>query len=116
MQGRTVLIALALGVGLTACSGQKESAQEAAEPAGEAAATAEVQPAGKVVELAVDGMTCTGCESAVETTLTKLDGVQKAEASYEAKSATVVIDSTKIDESALIQALESMGYTARKKS
>lgn len=46
-------------------------------------------------EIAIEGMTCTGCEETIEGGVMKIDGVQSIEASYTDGKATVVFYSEK---------------------
>ncbi|RME01458.1 MAG: copper chaperone [Calditrichaeota bacterium] len=70
----------------------------------------------KVVSLDVSGMTCTGCEASVKMALRKIDGVKDVKASYKEGAATVTINPEKVKEEQLIQALDNIGYPAKKKS
>jgi hypothetical protein len=49
----------------------------------------------KTVRFKVDGMTCGGCVIGVRTVLTRLDGVSKADVSYEDQRAVVTYDPAK---------------------
>ncbi|MFW6320568.1 MAG: heavy-metal-associated domain-containing protein [Halohasta sp.] len=57
--------------------------------------------------LSVSGMSCTGCESTVETAVSELSGVQGVDADHEAGTVTVEGD---VDEGAVAQAIEDSGY------
>jgi len=57
--------------------------------------------------LAVSGMSCTGCESNVESAVSELAGVQAVDADHEAGTVTVDGD---VDEAALREAIEDSGY------
>jgi len=58
----------------------------------------------------VEGMTCLGCEAHVESEVNKLDGIISVKASYENSNNMVFYDKTKVDEIALIKAINSTGY------
>ena len=62
---------------------------------------------------AVEGMTCGGCEAAIEIKLRKIDGVGSAEASHEKDSAVVRYDPTKVTPDRIVSAIEDLGYKAR---
>lgn len=109
-----LLATLGLLVLLFCCSRGNDT-QTAAQVSGNVASQQSAVQ-GKVVELEVSGMTCTGCEAAVESALTRIDGVKKADADYQAGKATVVIDSTRVKEEQLIEALDNAGYPATRKS
>ncbi|MFD1642184.1 heavy-metal-associated domain-containing protein [Halohasta litorea] len=57
--------------------------------------------------LAVSGMSCTGCESNVESAVSELPGCTGVEADHEA--GTVTVDG-EVDEAALREAIEDSGY------
>lgn len=60
----------------------------------------------------VEGMTCGGCAAGLKMTVKKLDGVQKAEASYEEGKAVVTYDPSKLKPEQIIAAIEKLGYKA----
>lgn len=66
----------------------------------------------KRVTLKVKGMTCGGCAIAARTVLERLDGIQKAEVSYEDSRAVVTYDPEKATIEQMIAALKKLGYTA----
>jgi len=57
--------------------------------------------------LAVSGMSCTGCESNVESAVSELAGVQAVDADHEAGTVTVEGD---VDQGAVESAIEDSGY------
>lgn len=57
----------------------------------------------------VTGMSCGGCESAVENALSSVDGVENVEADHETDS--VLIEGT-AERTTLVQAVEDAGYEA----
>ncbi|HIP31189.1 MAG TPA: copper chaperone [Crocinitomicaceae bacterium] len=60
--------------------------------------------------IAVEGMTCVGCEVTLEKNLTELNGVVKVSASSSKDEATITFDKSKTDEKTLIKAIETAGY------
>lgn len=64
----------------------------------------------QTVTLAVSGMTCAACPITVKKALTRVDGVQKVEVSYEKREAVVTFDDAKTNADALTQATENAGY------
>jgi mercuric ion transport protein len=62
--------------------------------------------------LAVEGMDCTACATAIEKKLKDLDGVKSAIVSYEQKRATVEFDANKVTIAQLEQAIQDAGYCA----
>lgn len=66
----------------------------------------------RTVTLSVPGMTCAACPVTIKMALRKVDGVQKAEASLEAREFVVVFDDEKTSVRALIEASSNAGYSA----
>ena len=64
----------------------------------------------KTVTLSVPEMTCAACPITVKKALTKVDGVQKVEVSYEKLAAVVTFDDTRTTAEALTKATENAGY------
>ncbi len=60
----------------------------------------------------VEGMTCGGCEAGVRMKVKKLAGVEKVEASYEAKHARVSYDPRLVTPQRIIEAIKELGYSA----
>lgn len=57
--------------------------------------------------LVVEGMSCSGCEQAVETALESVQGVTRAEADHDLAQVTV---EGEVDRDALVRAVEQAGY------
>jgi mercuric ion binding protein len=66
----------------------------------------------KVATIQVEGMTCGGCAIGVRTALKRLDGVAKAEVSYEDERAIVTFDPAKVSTDRMLEAIREFGYTA----
>ncbi len=60
--------------------------------------------------LNVEGMTCEGCESAIQGNLSKLDGVVSVKASYTAKTTIIEYDKSQITKEELEKAIVDTGY------
>ena len=60
----------------------------------------------------VGGMTCSACSAHVEKSVSKLNGVSKAEVNLLTNSMTVEYDGRKCQRSYIITAVEHGGYTA----
>lgn len=58
----------------------------------------------------VQGMTCGHCKSSVEGALSSLDGVQTADVDLGANNVSVEYDESKVDDSAMTEAIEDQGY------
>jgi periplasmic mercuric ion binding protein len=69
-----------------------------------------VLAATKTVTLSVSGMTCAACPITVKTAITKIEGVEKAEVSFEKKEAVVTYDDAKTKVEALMEATKNAGY------
>lgn len=66
----------------------------------------------QTVTLAVPSMSCAACPFTVKKALTKVEGVIKAEVSYENREAIVTFDDSKTSVEALSNASENAGYPA----
>jgi len=90
---------------LTSCAGKSTSTGEASE-----AATA---VANKTITLAVEGMTCTGCEGTVQESVGKIAGVASVKASHLDSTAVVSFDSTQTSIAAIGAAITEAGYVMK---
>jgi mercuric ion binding protein len=64
----------------------------------------------KTVTLSVPGMTCAACPITVKSALTRVDGVQKVEVTYEKREAVVTFDDAKTNLKVLTEATANSGY------
>ena len=64
----------------------------------------------QTVTLAVPGMTCAACPFTVKRSLSKVNGVTKADVSFEKKQAVVSFDDEKTSVPALTKATADAGY------
>jgi len=62
-------------------------------------------------EIAIEGMTCTGCEETIEGGVMKIDGVESIEASHTDGKALVVFYSEKTDTTAISESITKSGYS-----
>lgn len=69
-----------------------------------------VWAASQIITLSMPGMTCAACPITVKKALTKVEGVTKAEVSYEKREAIVTFDDAKTSAQALTKATEDAGY------
>ncbi len=65
------------------------------------------------ITLDVQGMTCSGCEHAVESALKKIDGVAKAKADFTHDMAEVQFDPDIISVEQLVDAVNGTGFSAK---
>ncbi len=106
MKRNLILVFVLLGLlAVFGCSG-KNSEQEL---------TAKVDNTStKVITCDVEGMTCAGCEINVKMAVNKLDGVKEVKASFADGTAEVTVDPEKVSEQDVIDAINKMGYKAKK--
>jgi copper chaperone len=67
------------------------------------------------IEIAVDGMTCGGCEKTVQSALIAIDGVDSAFASHIDKEVRVLVDTNRVSLKEMQEAINDKGYTAGKR-
>ncbi len=60
--------------------------------------------------LHIDGMTCTGCETRIENTLKKLEGIEEVKAIFNSANVYVTYDSKIIRLEGIIEAIEKLNY------
>ncbi len=65
----------------------------------------------KLVNMEIEGMTCTGCEEHVQFAASKLEGVFVSKASYEAGNAAITFDQSISSLEEVIGAVNETGYT-----
>ena len=59
----------------------------------------------------VEGMTCTGCENAIQKRVKSLPGIELVKADHVAMQTQVVFDKTLVDEEKITTAITDAGYT-----
>ena len=64
----------------------------------------------------VEGMTCAGCASGIQATLTRREGIESIEVRYAKKTARVAYDPTEITEQQLISSFQTLGYTVTRRT
>lgn len=64
----------------------------------------------QTITLSVPGMTCAACIITIKKALTKVEGVGKAEVSFEKHEAVVTFDDAKTNVQSLTKATENAGY------
>jgi len=60
--------------------------------------------------LHINGMTCTSCESRIETRLSKIKGVQSVKADYVSSNVSLTYDENEVDLSSIIVVIEKLDY------
>lgn len=58
----------------------------------------------------VSGMSCSGCSASIGRALSRLDGIENAEADHVKGSAEVSFDDTMISKEKIIETIENLGY------
>lgn len=64
-----------------------------------------------LAEIAIEGMTCGGCEQTITANLDLIDGVETKKVSHLDKNAIVEYDKALADTSSLFEAIRKSGYT-----
>ncbi|MBL7112736.1 MAG: heavy-metal-associated domain-containing protein [Bacteroidales bacterium] len=62
------------------------------------------------IDFEVHGMTCTGCEKAITSSIDKLEGIQSVTASHIDSNTVVSFDKLKTDPEKIKEAIQSAGY------
>lgn len=62
------------------------------------------------LQLSIEGMDCGGCAKGIEAMLERLDGVIKANVSFEASEGIVEYDSAKLTADKIVKEIEELGY------
>ena len=73
-------------------------------------AAAPLWAATQTVTLTVPGMTCAACPITVKQAISKVDGVNKVNVSFDKREAVVTFDDAKASVQKLTQATENAGY------
>ena len=58
----------------------------------------------------VSGMSCGGCSASIGRALSRLDGIEKAEADHEEGTADVIFNEKEISKNKIIETIENLGY------
>lgn len=74
--------------------------------------TPETPAATATVSLSIEGMTCTGCENTICTSLEKVPGVKSVTASFTDGKAVIEFEPGKTDTLKLKEAVDASGYKA----
>ena len=66
----------------------------------------------KEIILNIEGMHCTGCSNRLTKVLNNIDGVERAEVSFETKKATIKYDESKVSVEIIKAEIEESGFKA----
>ena len=80
-----------------------------------AAVVAPVWAATQTVTLSVPGMTCSTCPITVKMAISRIEGVDKVDVTFEPREAVVTFDDTKTSVHELIKATTDVGYPSELK-
>jgi copper chaperone CopZ len=94
---------------LPSCGGKGKTAEEAAEQTASAEAVAEDVHL-HYIQVAVEGMTCEGCENTVKAAVEKVEGVYSATATHAEAYAIAAYDAGTPDTAAIREAITTSGY------
>jgi copper chaperone CopZ len=100
-----LIMLLCLAVISVSCGGGKSNAAKDVPEEEVVTATAEIS---------IEGMTCTGCENTICTSVEKIPGVKAVTASHTEGKAIVEYETGKVDTAALKAAVDAAGYKAVK--
>lgn len=64
----------------------------------------------KEINIPVSGMKCTSCSKALETELSKLDGVISSSVDFATKRTSIIYDPEKVHVSSFNQTIEKLGF------
>lgn len=67
-----------------------------------------------LVEVSINGMTCTGCENTIQTNLAKVPGIISVKASHTLGNAIVEYEPAKVDSVKIKEVVDGLGYDAVK--
>ncbi|NOQ27062.1 MAG: hypothetical protein GQ564_17000 [Bacteroidales bacterium] len=98
-----------------ACQNTPKETTEQAEETTETTEEVIVANAQKV-EINIKGMTCTGCENAIQNAINEFEGVYSSKADFEKGIAILEFDSTKVDMANVKLAINDLGYVAAEHS
>jgi copper chaperone CopZ len=66
----------------------------------------------KEIILNIEGMHCTGCSNRLTKVLNNIDGVERAEVSFETKKANIKYDESKVSVETIKAEIEEAGFKA----
>lgn len=98
---KNLFLVIIIAAFIAGCAGKTTSTDNAVQ------ATA---VANKTVTVAIEGMTCTGCENTIQEAVTKVPGIIAIKASHLDSTAVVSYDSTKTSITAIGDAVTEAGY------
>lgn len=104
---RNAFVMILLASSLLACNSAPNEAS------GKAAVNTSKVMVNKTITLAVEGMTCTGCENTVKASVEKIPGIASANASFKDKTVVIAFDSTRAGINDMSTAITTVGYEVK---
>lgn len=104
---RNAIVIVLLSFALLACNTAPK------QPSDKAAVNPSKVLVNKTITLAVEGMTCTGCENTVKASVEKIPGIASASASFKDKTVVIAFDSTRAGINDMSTAITSVGYDVK---
>lgn len=104
---KNAIIIVLLATALLACN---SAPKQASNPAIDNPSKVAVN---KTITMAVDGMTCEGCENTVMESVEKIPGIASAKASYMNKEVIISFDSTQVKVNDISSAITGVGYEVK---
>jgi copper chaperone CopZ len=74
----------------------------------------DLQMEASFMEVSIGGMTCTGCEQTIQSSVGKLDGIKSIKASHTAANALIEYYPSLVDSLKIKEAITGSGYTVKK--
>ena len=74
----------------------------------------DIQRDASLIEVSIGGMTCTGCEQKIQTSIAKLEGIKSVKASFTVGNAIVEYYPNLVDTLKIKEAILATGYTVKK--
>lgn len=70
--------------------------------------------ASRIIEFKIEGMDCAHCVSTIERAVRELAGIEAVKVSLVDNSALVKLDTTKVSQDAIFEAVEDAGYDVQR--
>jgi copper chaperone CopZ len=104
------LLIIFIGLFILSCGNQSETKENAVVDKEELQEDVAPVIANQIVKFEVEGMTCEGCENAINNSVKKLDGIENVKSSHTGKYTKVNIDTSLVTVSEIEQSIIDAGY------
>jgi len=81
---------------------------------GKKAADTEKNQEVSVIEVSIDGMSCTGCEQTIQNNVGKMEGIKSVKASFTTGMAMIEYFEGMVDTTGIKEVINGSGYTVKK--